>query len=939
MRREGWIYALAFFAILAVGVLLILPRLEHAPRSLEDDVLDLDGGHETPAGGDAAARTPPAPAAPEVEGFVADAVWPWSEVTVTGAAGPLRGALRPVQGATVERRSPPGTREPVLRVRPAGARVAFGAVGHQWRRVPAKVLHDGMRVELPVAAAPLVVRVREENGRPAAGIPLLVEPAPPGEPPRTGEDGIAVLDFLAPGLVRVGVEPSARRAPVLRLRAGVDRSAQVVLDPAWEVSGRVLDAAGQPVPAARVSAFGPAGAVGPVVQTGADGRFTWRGPALARVGLHVHAGARADCEVEAQPPAVGPLRTDLGDVALQGAGVTLVGHVRGAPREAGAHVTVEPAVYAVIREVFGEGRVLDRPRVVPLAQDGSFRVAGLPSDLPLRVSVRGAGEPLDALVRGRAGAEVPLDLEANPGGTLAGRLTEPGGGPAAGVRLLLSTEARDGDALRPGDLVATTGPDGSFVRHGLSGRVWFLRAYVPGRRSLLRKIGLPLAAPLELALEPAATGPSRRVTGRVVDGWRAGVKTRKGDPWVGDATDVHYGRPLAGVTVRAAGVVAVTDAEGRFVLDGVESLAPQVHLGYGFEPGRDTREDPRPYLPGDVVEVRPGGPPVHLALWRAAGLRFRALDAVDRTPLSFVYVVLRTDQGLTVFDRGVATRHGVVELKGLPPRGLSLTLLARDRRFARAPIPLEPGQVRDLGDVGLEHGLRVEGRVLGAGDRPLAGARVGVYGRGWAHAGEDPGSEREMLFRTAVTDAQGRFVVEGFDRRRPADLAVWARGYAPTARRVEPPPPGTVHVGGVEVKLGAGAYLALDLTEKGRGIRSGAAVHGALVDLEEAHDGSHWLDLVQGGLLGGALGDSRRWQEASEQLLPEDRGARGYVIGPLRPGPYVLWVERPGYERLRRKLTVIDPHETLAVELNTGTERRFGGRVTRLAFELVRTTH
>ena len=77
------------------------------------------------------------------------------------------------------------------------------------------------------------------------------------------------------------------------------------------------------------------------------------------------------------------------------------------------------------------------------------------------------------------------------------------GRPAAGVRLLLSQAPRDGDREQPGDIVVLTGADGSFQRRGLIGRTWFLRAYVPGMRSMLRRAVLPLADPLELAFEKA----------------------------------------------------------------------------------------------------------------------------------------------------------------------------------------------------------------------------------------------------------------------------------------------------------------------------------------------------------------------------------------------------------------------------------------------------
>ena len=59
---------------------------------------------------------------------------------------------------------------------------------------------------------------------------------------------------------------------------------------------------------------------------------------------------------------------------------------------------------------------------------------------------------------------------------------------------------------------------------------------------------------------------------------------------------------------------------------------------------------------------------------------------------------------------------------------------------------------------------QIDGRVVDKGGRPIPGARIGALGKGWQHAGQDPGLEREMLFRTALSSDDGRFVLEGFDQ-------------------------------------------------------------------------------------------------------------------------------------------------------------------------------
>ena len=922
MGREGWIYAIAFLAIVGVGAMIILPRLGARPEPGTPLVDEVD------------TRLAPREAGPEVTAFQGRPAYPWVTVRVRGERGPLRGPLRDVVGAEVEAQGPEGAAEAVLKVRARGPTVAFGAVGHQWRELRAAALTEDAVIELPVAAPALVVRLREVDGRPAAGVPLRVEPAAPGEQPTSDAGGTIVLDHLPPGLVLLDAATDVRRGPRARALAGEDRAVTLVLEPAWRVRGRVVDDRGLAVPAARIEAFGPGGLLGIVTSTDRDGRFTWSGPAVARLAIVVRAAGWGEERYAALPPAVGALATDLGDVALRAKGVTVKGTVVAAWRGPDAHVVVEPLVAAPLREVFGEGQVLEVPRRVALGADGRFTVHDLPAGLPLRVAVRDAGVPVDATVEGAPGDEVEVLLEPPAGERLVGRVRAPDGSPAAGARLLLSTTARDGDRVRADDLVVVAGADGSFQREGMAGRVWYVRAFVPGCRSLHRRVVLPLAEPLELAFETALADPARRVTGHIFDAIHTDIEAKDGTGLVGRDTKVEYRSPLAGVVVRAGGVEGVTGEDGRFVLDGVESLAPAVSLAYGFEPGRASASDPRPYPRRAALDVTPGGEPLELVMWKAATLRFRALDAIDEAPLAFVHVVLRTDEGRVVFDRGVAPKDGWVEIAGLPARGSVLTVLARDRYFRKAPLPLAPGRTLELGEVLMVHGMRVKGRVLGPGGKPVPGARIGAYGKGWQHTESDPGEDRALLFRTATTDLNGRFTLHGFDPRKPADLAIWARGFAPTAVRVALPKFSDVIDAEVEVTLVEGAYLLLDLHEVGTREDTGPRIHGALVDIEHAHDGTDWLDLVHRGLLRGPAASSADWRAVSEQMLYERRGVEGYVIGPVRPAPYVLWAERPGFERLRSKMTVIDPKETVLVDVVGKASREFGGRVTRLFYEL-----
>lgn len=913
MDREGWLYVLVFLGIVAAGAWFVVPRLS--------------GSEPAPAAPPPAApRAPDVPPPVEPEVAVPEAPPPRRVlVVVRGAEGRLRGPLHDVVGARMEVLGPTedgaGMR---LSIQPAAPRIAFGAVGHRWSTRGADTLVDGAVIALERAAAPLIVRVRESDGRPATGVPVGVRPPVPGPLLRTDAGGTVVLDHLPPGLVVVDLNSAERSGPVARYVAGTDRDVTMVLDPPYEITGRAVDGAGAGLGGARVRAFGPVD-IGAAPPADPAGRFTWRGPAVARLALRVEARGHAPVRLEVEPPARGALRVDLGDVVLRAAGATVVGRVDAARIEPDAWVQVEPEAAAVVRELFGAGHVLDAPRRVPLAADGTFEIADVEVDLPLRVGVRGAGVPLDQRVVASPGERVEVHLAPPAGWALHGRVLEPGGAGRAGVALLVSGSPRDGDQPQDDDRVALTGADGSFVVRGLGQRTVFLRAYVPGFRSLLARVRFPLERGLDLTLEPAIHDAARRLRGVVED---------------------ERGRPLAGVTVRAAGIEGTTGEDGAFVLDGVESLAPAIDLQFGYEPG----------TPGDAAglalrvlprseRVVTGGEPLRLLLPASGSLRLEARDGLSNEPLPFVQVFVRsTRDGRILVDRGFALAEGRLALPSLPAEGLELALFAPGRRWTGTAI-VPPGGERDLGVVALHRGARVVGQVVDEGGVPVAGARVGLFDRGWQSRGADAVGEREQLFRRTVTDADGRFALEGLGAPRPhplrafreaVDLAVGAPGRAPAMVRVdlgrEAPP------GGYEVKvtLERGAFLGLDLTEAGRDPLQGvgAPIFGAIVDLESGRDGSNWLDLVQWGTLGGPVASDAAWRLASSNLLLEARSDDGYLVGPVVAGPYELTVNRPGYAPLRKRLTIVPAGTVLYRDLTSGTETRFEGQRSYFRFTL-----
>lgn len=125
MGREGWIYAIAFLAILGVGAMIILPRLDRAGPADDEPYVP---AYPTESDVDEAPRE----AGPGVEAFEGNPDYGWIPITVRGVGGPLRGPFRAVHGARVEAETRPDAGIQKIQVQPTAAEIRLGAAGHQW---------------------------------------------------------------------------------------------------------------------------------------------------------------------------------------------------------------------------------------------------------------------------------------------------------------------------------------------------------------------------------------------------------------------------------------------------------------------------------------------------------------------------------------------------------------------------------------------------------------------------------------------------------------------------------------------------------------------------------------------------------------------------------------------------------------------------------------
>jgi hypothetical protein len=196
---------------------------------------------------------------------------------------------------------------------------------------------------------------------------------------------------------------------------------------------------------------------------------------------------------------------------------------------------------------------------------------------------------------------------------------------------------------------------------------------------------------------------------------------------------------------------AVTDAEGKFVLEGL---------------------DPGPYdlaaiaeglAPAEARGVASGARGVLLTLGSAGGaIRGTVRDAATGEPVpAFTVIVSRRDGPIErhlFTTAGVFDASGHYEVRGLPPADYLVTVAAHDRALAPEALVTIPDPPADpaVADFALTRGGRITGTVLdeptGA---PIEGARVSVEGLAGAAAEDLP------LVAASTSDATGHFEIGG----------------------------------------------------------------------------------------------------------------------------------------------------------------------------------
>lgn len=480
---------------------------------------------------------------------------------------------------------------------------------------------------------------------------------------QTDADGNYRLEGMAEGQrsIEVQAEGFQRLARDLEVRAG-DNRLDFTLQAGHEVSGRVVDGAGEPVAGARVllgsgegdfaTTFGGMGSLED--RSAADGSFRIGGVATGSYAV------RAEKEGYA-PAALGPMAVSG---PLQGLKLELVpaGSVRG--RLVGAELADLQSVSLAARSRRWEGPRLSQ-RLGQVDFQGQYRIDGLAAgewEVEARTE---SGLSAHGLVTVAAGTEAVLDLELERGLTLTGHVLR-GGEPVSGAHVMVIS--------REGFGSGTTDPQGAFRIQGLAAGENSLHL-MDFSSGLEHQETVELTGDRDLLVELS----TRRMSGRVMD-----------------ATDQS---PLAGAMVSlepqgengpASGLShgSLSGDDGSFLITDVSPGAYRVIARLdGYAQAETTAQVGND---ADVDGLR-------LALQPTQGFTFEARSAVGSPPAQ-VRVVLLDAAGRTVLSANAATGgNGRVRLASAPAGRWQLLVSASGHgtvsREIQVPAPPNGPQV------------------------------------------------------------------------------------------------------------------------------------------------------------------------------------------------------------------------------------------------------
>ncbi len=397
----------------------------------------------------------------------------------------------------------------------------------------------------------------------------------------------------------------------------------------------------------------------------------------------------------------------------------------------------------------------DPPLFARTDEGGRFRLALRDRSV---VSVRVEAADLAPVTLTRVAAGAPLRITLARGGLIEGVVKDgQTGAPLAGARVEAAEEGGAAGLVVPWDpdsgrMRARTDAQGRFRLAGVGSRLQSVSAVARGYGRATRR-SVRAGARADLLLFPGASivGSVRGPSGEPVAGARIVVEALTGYSGMGMRTGLE-----------------ASDASGRFEILGLAPGTyrlsvrhPDLALGWtgplSVERGGETAAEvtldrPRPIV-GHVVDPSGRPLPARVSVAETDG------QAVPTT----VAQTLATE----------AAPDGTFRLPSVPTGAHVLQVSAPGFAIRRVEVEISPAaRVGDAGEIVLETGLQISGRVLDRARQPVAGAQVTTYMR--LAGGDRPPESR--------TEADGTFVVGGL---KPGTYEVFVRapGYGPGRAR------------------------------------------------------------------------------------------------------------------------------------------------------------
>ncbi len=466
----------------------------------------------------------------------------------------------------------------------------------------------------------------------------------------------------------------------------------------------------------------------------------------------------------------------------------------------------------------------------------------------------------------KTGVELALAV----GGIVRGHVVDKAGKPVASADVRVVVH---GNLEWRAQRQAFTGADGAFAIEGLPRRAVDIVAAHAGGASAIAPADLVAKREVELTLTLDITG---MIEGAVVDGAGQGV---------GDAQVIAEPVFDGGLADRQAWSVrgvqeTVSDQGGVFRFTGLPDGTYRVRAARpgATEAALDLAKS---------VEARPGGPKLRLVVSADGKITGKVAFKDGKVPAAFTVALGST------YPTPFATADGTFSIPA--PTGKQ-TIVVDGKAFLASKaqdVTVVEGKPADVGTITVEPGRSVSGLVLDESGTPVAGAKVaaGILLTGDGKELYIP--DESIMAKDAVSDADGRYHLEGFS---PAAITIVA-GKDPQGRSASVQLPPGSDSAKLDLVLRPTTGLDGKVTRDGQPsadtivIANPIGAHASNFFTATGADGTFALDaLAPGGYIVHAMvgGGGGRPKDLYLIQTSVALGARTHVAIDTTPGPATL---------------------------------------------------